>query len=384
MVAEDYALDPLVVTQVSPLFPTTVETDSEWLRTCVFNLVNNAKKHGPTGRLVTVRMTWLPQVSQVRVTVTDMGVGPSPARSRTIWRGNGRKGGIGIGAIISYIDGLGGTYGNDNSSFWIQVPGGVTESSHQMKWNLQFVSEKAEEQFLSGGIHSMTIWKMFLFSSVVMLSTVMFLVSNGQFGETQQFALLLVVFVFLLLTGNILIVYFVHCPVPQWWARTVVACGIALLDIFMTGRLVYSDINDGTLGRGGQMYLPGALLLEVISVALGPNTNTSIARHLGPLLVVIMLDRLLGSFSVFFIHVTDDFPKSQVHLFMARLLHVLIVGAAALFVAASEKDRRARYIEQFTQDDLKRDLRIMELSAKSRIKNIQREASRIAAHEVSK
>ena len=271
-----------------------------------------------------------------------------------------------------------------NSSFWIQVPGGVTESSHQMKWNLQFVSEKAEEQFLSGGIHSMTIWKMFLFSSVVMLSTVMFLVSNGQFGETQQFALLLVVFVFLLLTGNILIVYFVHCPVPQWWARTVVAFGIGLLDIFMTGRLVYSDINDGTLGRGGQMYLPGALLLEVISVALGPNTNTSIARHLGPLLVVIMLDRLLGSFSVFFIHVTDDFPKSQVHLFMARLLHVLIVGAAALFVAASEKDRRARYIEQFTQDDLKRDLRIMELSAKSRIKNIQREASRIAAHEVSK
>ena len=89
----------------------------------VLNLVHNAKKHGPKGCPVKVSLTWITETNNIRIAVTDQGVGPTPARSRQIWRGKGRKGGIGIDAIRSYVDGLGGTYGNDASTFWIQVPG---------------------------------------------------------------------------------------------------------------------------------------------------------------------------------------------------------------------------------------------------------------------
>lgn len=139
---EDYALDPLVRIEIATEFPKTVETDSDWVRTCVLNLVHNAKRHGPQSEMVTVSLEWISETSTIRITVKDQGVGPSPARSRQIWRGKGRKGGIGIDAVRSYIDGLGGTYGNDASSFWIEVPGGMTDSVHTMnKWCVVFSSK---------------------------------------------------------------------------------------------------------------------------------------------------------------------------------------------------------------------------------------------------
>ena len=137
---EDYALDPLVRIEIATEFPKTVETDSDWVRTCVLNFVHNAKRHGPQSEMVTVSLEWIGETSTIRITVKDQGVGPSPARSRQIWRGQGRKGGIGIDAVRSYIDGLGGTYGNDASSFWIEVPGGMTDSVHTMnKWCVVFL-----------------------------------------------------------------------------------------------------------------------------------------------------------------------------------------------------------------------------------------------------
>jgi len=47
MIRVDYAMDPMVDVHVEADFPSTVETDADWFRTCILNFVHNAKKHGP-------------------------------------------------------------------------------------------------------------------------------------------------------------------------------------------------------------------------------------------------------------------------------------------------------------------------------------------------
>ena len=165
LILEDYILDPLVVVEISGDFPERCETDSAWVKTCVLNLVSNAKKHGPTNRPVKIQLIWMSETSTIRVAVTDEGSGLSPARSRIVWRGQaGRQNkgiSIGIGAIRSYIDGLGGSYGSENSTFWVQVPGGMTISSFTMSpWTLRFVSAQAEQKFRRMGHKPTTIWNM--------------------------------------------------------------------------------------------------------------------------------------------------------------------------------------------------------------------------------
>ena len=152
LIFEDYIFDPLVVVILSPDFPKLCETDSEWIKIVVINLVSNAKKHGPSGCVVEVKLCWCSEASTINIAVTDKGVGVSPARSRDIWSGDETGGRIGIGAIRSYIDGLGGTYGNDGPIFWFQVPGGMTHSAFTMSpWTLRFASKKAEQKFVEIG-----------------------------------------------------------------------------------------------------------------------------------------------------------------------------------------------------------------------------------------
>ena len=154
MIYEDYILDPLVCVKLSPDFPNLCETDSEWIKTVVLNLVSNGKKHGPAGRPVEVNLSWTTcqETSAIHIAVTDQGVGVSPARSREIWSGTDTGGGIGISAIKSYVHGLGGTCGNNGPVFWVEVPGGMTHSAFAMSpWTLRFASKKAEKQFVIFG-----------------------------------------------------------------------------------------------------------------------------------------------------------------------------------------------------------------------------------------
>ena len=152
LIFEDYIFDPLVAVNLAPDFPKLCETDNEWIKIVVLNLVSNAKKHGPTGCVVEVKLCWRSEASTIHIAVTDQGVGVSPARSRDIWSGDETGGRIGIGAIRSYIDGLGGSYGNDGPTFWFQVPGGMTHSAFTMSpWTLRFASKKAEQKFVEVG-----------------------------------------------------------------------------------------------------------------------------------------------------------------------------------------------------------------------------------------
>jgi hypothetical protein len=154
IIFEEYILDPLVTVKLSPDFPNLCETDSEWIKTVVLNLVSNGKKHGPAGCPVEVNLSWTTcqETSAIHIAVTDQGVGVSPARSREIWSGTDTGGRIGISAIKSYVHGLGGTCGNDGPVFWVEVPGGMTYSAFTMSpWTLKFASKKAEQQFIIFG-----------------------------------------------------------------------------------------------------------------------------------------------------------------------------------------------------------------------------------------
>ena len=77
---QDLVLDDLVVFTVSEDFPSTIETDVPWMRTIVQNLVHNAKKHGPVGGRIDVRMTSLN--GEASIEVADQGKGVDPARAR--------------------------------------------------------------------------------------------------------------------------------------------------------------------------------------------------------------------------------------------------------------------------------------------------------------
>ena len=48
---EDLIFDDLVRLSISENFPETIETDLPWIRTILQNLIHNAKKHGPKGKI---------------------------------------------------------------------------------------------------------------------------------------------------------------------------------------------------------------------------------------------------------------------------------------------------------------------------------------------
>ena len=156
-----------------------------------------------------------------------------------------------------------------------------------------------------------------------------------------------------------------------------------------------SDSVGGPAGMGEMKYLPGCFILELSAMVYGPLTNTPISTHLGPLFIIMILVRIVMSFSVYYIdtkvvlillNATDpNIAATKIHeLFFARFVHVLIAFIALYILFVSEQNRRERYVVKFSKEDLKRDLRILELSAKSRVKDVQREATRVATHSVSR
>ena len=156
-----------------------------------------------------------------------------------------------------------------------------------------------------------------------------------------------------------------------------------------------SDSVGGPAGMGEMKYLPGCFILELSAMVYGPLTNTPISTHLGPLFIIMILVRIVMSFSVYYIdtkvvlillNATDpNIAATKIHeLFFARFVHVLIAFIALYILFVSEQNRRERYVVKFSKEDLKRDLRILELSAKSRVKDVQREAIRVATHSVSR
>lgn len=156
-----------------------------------------------------------------------------------------------------------------------------------------------------------------------------------------------------------------------------------------------SDSVGGPAGMGEMKYLPGCFILELSAMVYGPLTNTPISTHLGPLFIIMILVRIVLSFSVYYIdtkvvlillNATDpNIAATKIHeLFFARFVHVLIAFIALYILFVSEQNRRERYVVKFSKEDLKRDLRILELSAKSRVKDVQREATRVATHSVSR
>ena len=156
-----------------------------------------------------------------------------------------------------------------------------------------------------------------------------------------------------------------------------------------------SDSVGGPAGMGEMKYLPGCFILELSAMVYGPLTNTPISTHLGPLFIIMILIRIVLSFSVYCIdtkvvlillNATDpNIAATKIHeLFFARFLHVIIACIALYILFVSEQNRRERYVVKFSKEDLKRDLRILELSAKSRVKDVQREATRVATHSVSR
>jgi hypothetical protein len=218
-------------------FPSTVTTDSEWLRTCILNLVHNAKKHGPLNGTVDIHLIWVAETSSIRIEVIDEGQGLSPAKSRDIWRGKG--GGLGILAVISYIEGLGGKCGNKGSTFFIEVTGGRTENLYKMNtWTLVFVSSKAEALFRREGHRlSTSIWGVVFAGTIAIIVASMFYGSVSEENEMlkgsdsfRKYILLNLAISssFLCLLGQ---VYFTHRPTLQLWCRWLGMSGIGLLDL---------------------------------------------------------------------------------------------------------------------------------------------------------
>ena len=121
--------DPQIEFFISPGFPDLVETDPAWVRSCVANLVGNAKKHGPKNGPIQVRLLWEEQDSAVRIEVSDRGQGVTEAQALALFRDIGDapvlrsdSSGIGLQAVKTYIAGLGGTVGADKSTFWFRIP----------------------------------------------------------------------------------------------------------------------------------------------------------------------------------------------------------------------------------------------------------------------
>jgi signal transduction histidine kinase/CheY-like chemotaxis protein len=128
LVRTEVASDRQIEFFISPDFPKQVQTDSAWIRSCVANLVGNAKKHGGQGP-IQVQLLWDPRASSIRFEVTDSGSGVTEAQARALFRDHSRVpvikksgNGIGLQAVKTYIRGLGGMVGAERSTFWFRLP----------------------------------------------------------------------------------------------------------------------------------------------------------------------------------------------------------------------------------------------------------------------
>ena len=84
---------------------------------------------------------------------------------------------------------------------------------------LRFVSNKAEQTFLSAGSKEVTVWKLIWVAIISIICVVCFLASSNQLRNGNGNIYLNAAALFALLTCNISIVYFADQPTTQWWCR---------------------------------------------------------------------------------------------------------------------------------------------------------------------
>ena len=395
MIREDFALDPLVFVTLSEDLPLTVETDAEWLRSCVSNLVHNAKKHGPQRGRIQVVLSLLAGEGDIRVEISDEGVILSPTRAKEIWNGQGRKGGIGIRAVRSYVNGLGGKFGyvhleNRGSTFWVQVPGGTTTSFHEMSsWTMRFAAAKAENSFLRDGhLHASLLpgplWSVATMGVVLVVAVGMFLASAG---SARSMTILHVVMIssFAVLGAFFFAgqAYFSHRPILRWWCRTLICLGIVGMDISATLNIAERDNiflvgGNLTAAESSLKYLPGVFLVEAVAFLLGPLLNFTVATHLFPIFLWMFITKVMVALNAIQLPGTSGYER-----IFARGLHVMFQVLGFLSLCKLEYGRRTRYVAAFRKDDLTRELKILEMSARARAEEVQRDATRIASHQVT-
>ena len=117
-----------------------------WVRTIVQNLVGNAKKHGPRGGTVVVRLSYLADTAEASIEVQDEGKGISPAEARSVFESSD---GIGLKSVRTYVKGLGGSYGccRNPSTFWVKFPAGNANGLAMNSSLTSFQSSRTERVF---------------------------------------------------------------------------------------------------------------------------------------------------------------------------------------------------------------------------------------------
>ena len=389
IVCSDFALDPLVSVDVAADFPATVETDAEWLRTCLLNLVDNAKKHGPSGGKILVSLHWVATHGRIRVEVQDQGEGPTPAKARDIWRGQGRAGGIGIRAIMSYVDGLGGKYGNKGSTFFIEVPGGMTEKLHKMStWTLAFVSAKAESIFVRDS-HETSVWDIMtagFYCTIIAIFYFLSAHSTDNLNNSNAFlftgALIGLLWIFAFAS-----IHFAKSrPVLRWWARILLCVIIVAIDLYLSLNVISLQLGAQYIYWGGNLtfslddtlqmkYMPGLALIALAITCAAPTLNIPIFMHMTCVFFILFINRLMVTIAAFWI---------SYGYFFARSIHIGFIILSFRWVYKNEVLRRKKYVANFQKDALKRDYAIIELSARARAEEVQRESDRHATHQVSR
>ena len=381
---EDLILDTQITYLQAANFPMTVETDPAWMRTCLWNLVNNAKKHGPYRGNIQVGLLWISNSSSIRLEVTDQGTGISPARAREIWRGqNSRPGAIGIKAVKSYIDGLGGTYGCNRSTFWVQVPGGLTESHLSMHpWLLRFSSSKAERIFRRQGHKPMNGGAVLTASIVLVAFVSVYVGASGNGFDPTKPEPILNTQGFSAIFSAVIVSFLAWCHThysdyPQlhpWFARMLLVF-MVIQDILNTF-FVCTEWRGA--GRGEQKYLIPALYIESLVLICGACLNLPFKSQTGLLHVVLVIDRI-----IMVVHATTIPGLEGYKCGLARALHIFIVCTVGVVLWYSERQRRVQYRRKHMRGALRRELRILELSASVRAEEAKRDAARNAAHRVA-
>ena len=335
---------------------------------------------------IKITLRWITETSTIRAEVQDCGQGPTPARSREIWRGNGRKGGIGINAVRSYVEGLGGLCGNDGSIFYFEISGGMTKSNFDMApYSLMFVSKKAEALFRLEGHQPTTVWGV-MFSSLPVCALLAMLIASIKPEQVEDLNMVLdhevnVVAVMLYCAVAVTLascqIYFSYLPKFQWWTRTLLCFIYILLDIFLSIRVI-SENRGNKITSPELKYLPGTTLMEFTVIVYAPLLNIPFCYQLATVLFFGVVGRVAITVSAFM-----DTGENTYPLVFARAMHLVVIASGAMYIWFLEKRRRHLYIEKFIKTDLRRDILILEKSSRAREKEVKREEARKAAHAVS-
>ena len=175
------------------------------------------------------------------------------------------------------------------------------------------------------------------------------------------------------------IVWFTAKPTLQWWCRTLYVLFVVVFDSLLSLSVMQSDVNGLSTCATHFKYLPGAFIMLWSTCVWSHLLNLPLYTHLFPMFVVFLISRVgLCTTPMYY---TD--ADSAYETVFARLLQVLFLCISFYILRILEQKRRTNYVAKFSKTDTKRELRILALSARVRAEEVQRAASRAAAHRVS-